>query len=194
MKTSLKRKKTRRERYDEKKHRAQTYPINIACVNFMHDGNLGYIIRAAACFGAQNIHVIGSVPSRRVLNPLSGSLYDYVTIKTHPNPRVFVDYACQEGIKLVSAELVDAAVPISSYNFSFGRPLCLVVGQEECGVPIEILQNSDTVYIPLAGVGYCLNTSQTANIMLYEAVNQYEEQQKQWKETWDKASYDSYME
>ena len=160
----------------------------------MHDGNLGYIIRAAACFGAQNIHVIGSVPSRSVLDPLSGSLYDYVTIKKYHTPRSFVDYARQEGIKLVSAELVNTAVPLSSYNFSFERPLCLVVGQEECGVPIEILKNSDVVCIPLPGVGYCLNTSQTANILLYEAVKQYDERQKQWKETWDEASYDSYME
>jgi len=140
----------------------------------MHDGNLGYVIRAAACFGAQNIHVIGSIPSRSVLEPLSGSLYDYVTIKKHRNPRDFVDYAREEGIKLVAAELVDAAVPLSSYNFSFGRPLCLVVGQEECGVPVEILKNSDTVYIPLPGIGYCLNTSQAANIMLYEAIKQYD--------------------
>ena len=174
MKTSLKRKKTRRERYDEKKHRAKTYPISIACVNFMHDGNLGYIIRAAACFGAKDIHVIGALPPRKVLNPLSGSLYDYVKIKRHATPRVFVDYTRQEGIKLVAAELVDAAIPISSYNFVFGRPICLVVGQEECGVPVEILKNSDTVYIPLPGVGYCLNTSQTANIMLYEAIKQYD--------------------
>jgi len=174
MKTSLKRKKTRRERYDEKKHLAKTYPISIACINFMHDGNLGYIIRAAACFGAKDIHVIGALPPRKVLNPLSGSLYDYVKIKRHVSPSVFVDYTRQEGIKLVAAELVDAAIPISSYNFAFGRPICLVVGQEECGVPVEILQNSDTVYIPLPGVGYCLNTSQAANIMLYESIKQYD--------------------
>ena len=160
----------------------------------MHDGNLGYVIRAAACFGAESIHVIGTAPSRRILDPLSGSLYDYVTIKKHPNPRAFVDYTRQEGIKLVSAELIDAAIPLSLYNFSFERRLCLVVGQEECGVPIEILKNSDTVYIPLPGVGYCLNTSQTANILLYEAIKQYEERQRQWKATWDEASYDSYME
>ena len=54
--------KTRRERYDEKKKHAKTYPISIATVNFLHDGNVGFLIRAAACFGAECIHVIGSVP------------------------------------------------------------------------------------------------------------------------------------
>jgi len=109
-----------------------------------------------------------------VLNPLSGSLYDYVKIKRHATPRVFIDYTCQKGIKLVAAELIDTAIPISSYNFAFGRPLCLVVGQEECGVPVEILQYSDVICIPLPGVGYCLNTSQAANIMLYESIKQYD--------------------
>jgi len=168
------RKKTRRERYDEKKRFAKTYPIDIACVNFMHNGNLGYLIRAAACFGAGTVHVIGHVPSRGVLNPLSGSLYDYVEIKKYSTPSGFLGYARKEEIKLVSAELVDAAVPISSYDFAFDSRICLVVGQEECGVPVEILKNSDKVYIPLPGVGYCLNTSQAANIMLYEATRQYD--------------------
>ena len=30
----------------------------------------------------------------------------------------------------------------------------------------------------MPGVGYCLNNSQTGNIMLYEAVKQYEAQNK----------------
>ena len=140
----------------------------------MHNGNLGYLIRAAACFGAGTIHVIGHVPSRGVLDPLSGSLYDYVKIKKYSNPSSFVDYARKEGIKLIAAELIDAAIPISSYDFAFDSRICLVVGQEECGVPVEILKNSDKVYIPLPGGGYCLNTSQAANIMLYEATRQYD--------------------
>ena len=75
--------KTRRERYDIKKKNANIYPISLCCINFQHDGNLGYLIRSAACFGAQSIHVIGSVPDKKVLNPLSGSLYDYVEIKQY---------------------------------------------------------------------------------------------------------------
>jgi tRNA(Leu) C34 or U34 (ribose-2'-O)-methylase TrmL len=48
-----------------------------------------------------------------------------------------------------------------------------VVGNESTGVPIEILLNSEKIYIPMPGVGFCLNTSQAANIVLYEAVKQY---------------------
>jgi tRNA G18 (ribose-2'-O)-methylase SpoU len=175
--------KTRRERYDGKKRMAKTYPISLCCVNFQHDGNLGYLIRSAACFGAEFLHVIGSIPERKVLNPLSGSLYDYVEIKQYSSPRDFLDYTKNEDIKLVAAEIHRDSKPISSYKFHCSRPICLVVGHEESGIPIEILQNSDIVHIPMPGAGYCLNTSQTANIMLYEAIKQYEFQQE-WCRQW----------
>ena len=179
----MKRDKTRRERYDDKKRSSKTYPISLCCVNFQHDGNLGYLIRSAACFGTEILHVIGSVPNRKTLNPLSGSLYDYVKIKQYSSPNDFLEYIQNEDIKLVAAEIHRDSKPISSYKFNFSSPLCLVVGHEESGVPLEILQNSDIIHIPMPGIGYCLNTSQTANILLYEAIKQYEFKQK-WHREW----------
>ena len=170
--------KTRRERYDKKKAEAITFPIDIACINFQHDGNLGYLIRSAACFGASRIHVIGTVPPRSILDPLSGSLYDYVKIKQHSSPMAFLDYTRDKEIGLISAEICEGAEPINSCRFDFTGPVALVVGNEEVGIPLEILKNSKKIYIPMPGVGYCLNTSQTANIILYEAVKQYQAQKK----------------
>ena len=175
--------KTRRERYDTKKRLAKTYPISLCCINFQHDGNLGYLIRAAACFGAESIHVIGSLPDRKVLNAFSGSLYDYVKIKQHVSPTKFLDYTKDENIQLVAAEICEGSKPIASYKFNFTRPLCLVVGNEESGIPIEILHQSDIIHIPMPGVGYCLNTAQAANILLYEAVRKFEFKEE-WSNSW----------
>ena len=180
--------KTRRQRYDEKKLDAKPYPISIATVNFIHDGNLGYLIRSAACFGAECVHVIGSLPHPRVLKALSGTLADYVQLKRHNNPIRFLEHIRENDIKLVSAEINDEAISIERYKFNFGRPVCIVVGHESTGIPIELVRNSDSVYIPMPGVGYCLNTSQTGNIMLYEAVKQFEAQENltnDWKEHLD---------
>lgn len=169
------RERSRRERYDAKKPSSKNYPISLCCVNFQCDGNLGYLIRSAACFGASGIHVIGSVPERSQLNSLSGSLFDYVQIKQYTSPDKFIDYAKNTGTKLISAEVCENSESLTSYVFDFSSPVCLVVGQEECGVPIGILMNGDIIHIPMPGVGYCLNTSQAANIILYEAVRQYEQ-------------------
>jgi len=173
--------KTRRERYNEKKRSAESFPISLVCINFQHDGNLGYLIRAAACFGAERIHVIGSMPRRSALDSLSGSLYDYVEIKKYSSPMAFLDHCRDSGLRLVSAEICKGAKPITNYSFNFDKPLALVVGNEQVGIPAEILKNSETVYIPMPGVGYCLNTSQAANIMLYEATKQYTRSQEHKK-------------
>ena len=170
--------KTRKERYENKKRLAKTYPIGLCCVNFKCDGNLAYLIRSAACFGADRIHVIGSTPPRSTLNSLSGSLYDYVKIKEYSSPMAFLDYIRDSEIRLVSAEICEGAKSLASYRFDFRRPSIMVVGHEELGIPVEILKNSDKVYIPMPGVGYCLNTSQTANIMLYEATKRFEQQMR----------------
>ena len=80
-------------------------------------------------------------------------------------------------MNLVSVELEETAVPLKEYEFNFSSKLCIVAGHETTGIPSEVLLSSDVVYIPMPGVGFCLNTSQATNIVLYEAVNQYEKAQ-----------------
>ena len=169
------REETRRQRYDSKLKIAKKYPISLCAINFRVDDNLGYLVRSAACFGAERLYVIGHIPERSHLKAPSGSLVDYVEMVRFSTPREFLDYTKSKGNQIVVAELVQGARPLSSYNFNFNSPITLVVGNEECGVPSEIISNSDVVYIQMPGVGYCLNTSQTAHIMLYEAIKQYEE-------------------
>jgi len=166
---------TRRERYDEKLKTAKKYPISLCAINFRVDDNLGYLVRSAACFGAKRLYVIGHVPERSNIKATSGSLIDYVEIVQFSTPSEFLARMQLEGIKIVAGELVEKAKSLITYNFNFDRPICVVVGNEETGVPPEILQSADVVHIPMPGVGYCLNTSQTANILLYEAVKQFEE-------------------
>ena len=167
------REETRRQRYNEKLKIAKKYPISLCAINFRVDDNLGYLLRSVACFGAERLYVIGHVPDRSRIKASSGSLTDYVEIIQFSRPSEFLTQMELEGIKVISAELVEGARPLSSYTFDFSRPVCLVVGNEQVGVPTEILMQSEVLYIPMPGVGYCLNTAQAANILLYEAVKQF---------------------
>jgi TrmH RNA methyltransferase len=164
---------TRRQRYDSKLEIAKKYPISLCAINFRVDDNLGYLVRSAACFGAERLYVVGHVPERSSIKSSSGSLIDYVEIIQFSRPSEFLTQMELEGIKVISAELVEGARSLSSYAFDFSRPVCLVVGNEQIGVPTEILIQSEVLYIPMPGVGYCLNTAQAANILLYEAINQF---------------------
>ncbi len=168
------RQETRRERYDKKLKSAKTYPISLCAINFRIDDNLGYLVRSAACFGAERLYVIGHLPDRSRIKASSGSLTDYVEIVQFSRPSEFLTQMHIEGTQVIAAELVEKARPLPSYNFDFNRHLCMVVGNEETGVPPEILARSEIIYVPMPGAGYCLNTAQTANIILYEAIKQYE--------------------
>ena len=167
------REETRRQRYDNKLKTAKKCPISLCAINFRVDDNLGYLVRSAACFGAERLYVVGHVPERSRIKASSGSLIDYVEIISFATPREFVEHARQQSMQIVAAELVEGARSLSAYNFDFSGPIVLVVGNEQVGVPVEILKNADTVYIEMPGVGYCLNTAQAANILLYEGLRQY---------------------
>ena len=167
------RRKTRRQRYQEKISESRVIPVSIGCVNFMHDGNLGFLIRAAACFGVKDIHVIGSVPHRSKLKRLSGSTCDFVNLKQHASPREFIEWSTKNNVKIIAAEISDKSTVLRNYKFNFDSRLCIFTGHETTGVPGEIVHVADCVEIEMPGPGFCLNTSQAANIALYEAVRQY---------------------
>jgi len=96
-----------------------------------------------------------------------------VDLISHSNPHDLLEHARAHNINLVSAELHDKAVPLEDYQFDFGQRVCVVLGNENWGVPEEIIHNSDVVMIPMPGVGACLNTAQTGNIILYEYNRQF---------------------
>jgi len=167
------RSKTRVERYNEKLKKAKKIPISVGCVNFIHDGNLGFLIRAAVCFGAQEIHVVGSVPPRAELHSLSGSTSDLINIIQHNTPRDFIEWCHSKNVKIVAAELCEKSYKLRKYKFNFEQQICIFTGHETSGVPGEIIHHADCVEIDMPGPGFCLNTSQAANIVLYEATKQY---------------------
>lgn len=156
---------------------AKTFPISVATVNFKYEVNLAYIIRSAVCFGAEEVCVIGTHPSRKLMNELSASLFDYISIKTFSDPSNFLRYLEQDEKDLISIELPSDSFKCRSlleYEFDFSKKLCLMVGHETLGVPVEILAGSkDIVYIEMSGVGSCLNVAAACNIALYEATKQF---------------------
>ena len=167
------RKKTRKERYKEKLKSAKFLPISIGCVNFMHDGNLAFLIRSAACFGVKDIHVVGSVPDRSELRRLSGTTCDFINLIQHKTPRSFIEWCEKSNTKNVSEELCEKSSQLRNYKFDYSQNVCIFTGHETSGVPGEIVHVSDCVEIDMPGPGFCLNTAQAANIVLYEASKQY---------------------
>jgi tRNA G18 (ribose-2'-O)-methylase SpoU len=164
---------TRRQRYAEKASRARYLPVSFCTVNFMFDENVAYLTRAAACFGVQNIYVIGELPNYDVLRSHSGSTNSFVSYKKFSNPSSFLEFSRSRDCNLLAAELSESAVSLHDYSFDFQKETIIVLGQETTGVPVEILMNAKHVMIPMNGAGFCLNTSFAGTVMLYEAAKQF---------------------
>ena len=164
-------------------------PVSIALINFGQESNIAFSIRSAACFGVKNVYIVGNTTLKReTLQDLSGSTLDLVNIKTFSTPLEFVEYCRANKIFMVSMELIkDQEFYLDEYDFIFNlypsmiAENCIIVGHETAGIPVEILKNGEVVAIRMPGKGFCLNTSQTCNIALYEAA-------RQWKIYQDKLS------
>lgn len=169
---------TRRQRHDIKLPTCVWLPASVACINFSREGNLAYVIRAAACFGVKDIYLIGNCKlNYQEFNNMSGSTLSNVNLIQLSTPEDLIEISRNKNFKLISFELPqDVGLPgtsLEDYQFDFKQEQCLVVGHEQSGVPMPILKHSEIVYIPMGGPSYCLNTSQTANVALYELAKQY---------------------
>jgi len=152
---------------------AKKLPVSIVTVSFDYDENIALLVRAAACYGAQEVLVIGALPPRRYLRPKSGSTLDFVKVKTFPNPRDFLMHCKDNDIKIVSSEFCDDSVSLFNYKFDTSAHTAIVIGNETTGVPVDILVNGDVTHIPMPGVGFCLNASQAGTAVLNEYTRQY---------------------
>jgi tRNA G18 (ribose-2'-O)-methylase SpoU len=164
---------TRRQRYDKKKQQAHIMPVSVCMVNFGIDENIALTIRAAACYGADTVMVIGSVPDASFLRPRSGTTVDYIDMIKFSSPHDFLEFARENDYHLVSAEICEGSIDINDYHFPMNKKTIIVMGNEYTGVPAEIIYNSDSVHITMRGPGFCLNTMQAGTVFLNEYSRQY---------------------
>lgn len=182
------RKQTRMERYRQKIDNGdvKVLPIQAACVNFGNENNYAMACRAATCYGANKIHLIGNYQGpRMVLRAVSGTTQDLLETIVHKSPGDFVRYCRENNIKIIALELPSdfdiVATPLDEYEFDFSgnQEYVICSGNETVGVDIEILKNADCLFIQMFGKSHCLNTSQALNVGLYEAVRQWNHYNKE---------------
>ena len=164
--------KTRNELMEVKSEDSISLPVSLVAINFEHDGNLGFLTRAAACFGAESVVVIGKLDVNKKLRQYSANTSLGTKFLNFKTPSEFLQHAKENGSSVVSIELGDMSESIFDFKFEKDGHTYIVVGNETTGVPAEIQHNSKNVFIPMPGFGRCLNTSQAAHVALYEYVKQ----------------------
>jgi tRNA G18 (ribose-2'-O)-methylase SpoU len=84
----------------------------------------------------------------------------------------FLQICKEQNIHIISAELTEDSKNLYEYSFPQEKDIVIVIGNETFGVPGEIIHHSDAVYIPMGGVGVCLNTVMAGTSIISEFFRQ----------------------
>jgi tRNA G18 (ribose-2'-O)-methylase SpoU len=142
---------------DTKRH-----PFSVLCSNLYNDFNVACVIRSANAFLASKIFVYGR------------KKYDKRgTVGTHHYEHI--EFLKEEesldellgNFNLVAFDNVDGAEPLP--NFQWPERTLMAFGQEQVGLPPEILSRAKSVvYIPQYGSVRSLNVASAASIAMYD--------------------------
>lgn len=134
--------------------------------------NVGAFFRTSDAFAVETIYLTGYTarPPRKEISKTAIGAEAYVPWEHHGDPLPVVQQLQKEGWNIVSLELTDNAVPLSSHVPA--DKVCLVVGHELSGVPKEILALSDAVVeIAMLGKKESLNVAVATGIALHHLRN-----------------------
>lgn len=133
--------------------------------------NIGSIIRLAGNVGCSKVVFLNPSKSFKEfkIKRVGGRAADIIDweIVDNENPLVFIPM----GYELVALETFTSATNI--YTTELPQKMVLLVGSENDGVPIDILEKcSKVVYIPLAGPVQSMNVAQATGVAVFEWVRQ----------------------
>jgi tRNA G18 (ribose-2'-O)-methylase SpoU len=140
-------------RHQDTKSITPFLPIHILLCSFRSAFNVGSILRTTEAFRLGTVHFFGhtATPENPKVQKASMGTHDLVPCNTKPN----LDSLPRPWIAL---ETASPSTPLSA--FSFPETFTLILGNEEFGVPQEILKKCDVILeIPLQGNKNSLNVA-----------------------------------
>lgn len=104
--------------------------------------NLGLILRSADIFGAKKVIYYGGAPeqTQKIKRLSRNAAVDMV----YTDNSDILEYLKEQGYKILALEITDTAEPLNKIDF--GDKSCLVVGNEQHGIPQDILNKCDKAY------------------------------------------------
>lgn len=151
-------------------------PLVLMMYNLNGDMNVGMSIRSAVIFGCSDVYIIGK--KRYDRRPEVGAK-NYITFHRHPSiaPSFFLEN------KLIPIFVEQGGTPLEEFSFKpylpgnlvEGWKVCLVLGSESFGIPMEIYKDLKAPILSISqyGVLRSLNVSVATGIVLYEFAKQW---------------------
>jgi tRNA G18 (ribose-2'-O)-methylase SpoU len=141
------------------------HPLRIAVRRSKNAFNVGAIIRTAHSFLVKEIVLVGIEP---FYERAAMGMHRFEHVREIADEAAFVAYARAEGFPIVAIEK-DAPRVVPLWESQMPDDACLVIGNEEEGVGVEILAAaSEVVAIPMFGVNHSYPMTVAAGIALTE--------------------------
>lgn len=135
--------------------------VAIGLVNPKSPSNVGAVIRAAGCYGAEAVFFTG----RRY--GLAARFHTDTKDASRTIPLKGVDCLVESAPKdtrIVCVELVEGAVPLP--EFRHPERALYIFGPEDGTISQDVIDRADAVvYVPTVG---CMNLAATVNVLLYD--------------------------
>lgn len=145
------------------------HPFHVAIENWVHDLNIGSIVRTANACNAEGVHVVG----RRRWNRRGAMVTDrYVHVHHHPDVEALAAWARERGLPLIGVDNVPDSVPLEGYPLP--RACVLLFGQEGAGLsPAALAACRDVLAIAQFGSTRSINAGAAAAVVMHAWVLQH---------------------
>jgi len=163
-------------------HDDSRLPYAIACINLTGDLNVGSIIRSAAMLGCETVFIYGKkkFDKRGLVGAHNYQKVEYITIDLPDDlgdfpPDVNYEILIQtlDGMGYTPFGLETGGARIDQMAFQEIQSPCIVVGNENMGLPDYLRSRLPLVSIPQSGVMRSLNVGVAAAIAMAEIQSQY---------------------
>ncbi|GAB4448421.1 MAG: RNA methyltransferase [Anaerolineae bacterium] len=162
------------KRFLKAQRRAATPPVELALVlaSVAYPVNVGSIFRVADACNVRDLALCGITPT-----PPHPKIEKIARYKDTRVPWRYVPEAAdaiaefkEQGYHVCALEITDQSAPY--YAVDYPDRLCVVVGNEDSGVPRAVLQACDrAVFIPMYGKGRSLNVHVSVAVLLYHVLH-----------------------
>jgi tRNA G18 (ribose-2'-O)-methylase SpoU len=163
-------------------HDDSRLPYAIACINLTGDLNVGSIIRSAAMLGCETVFIYGKkkFDKRGLVGAHNYQKVEYITIDLPDDlgdfpPDVNYEILIQtlDGMGYTPFGLETGGARIDQMAFQEIVSPCIVVGNENMGLPDYLRSRLPLISIPQSGVMRSLNVGVAAAIAMAEIQSQY---------------------
>jgi tRNA G18 (ribose-2'-O)-methylase SpoU len=139
--------------------------------------NVGSVFRTADAFALKGIYLCGitAQPPHREIQKTALGATESVDWLYFEKTEDAIEDLKQKGFHVMAIEQAHGSEKLDTYQYSFEKPLALVLGNEVKGVNSEVMKCVDgCIEIPQFGTKHSLNVSISAGILIWEMFRQYQ--------------------